>query len=142
MRDYKFRGKRIDNGEWVYGNYQEGKGIHPHVIAWWTIQQSEGDVWDEIDVAEVDPETVGQYTGDKNRGYEGDILEWVESVRGEHGDVEDWEHCRGVVEWDNERSGFIVRCANGNEWLDALMNVTVIGNIYDNPELLGEGHRS
>lgn len=80
-----------------------------------------------------------QYTGDKNRGYEGDILEWVEPIRSEHGDIEDYEHCRGVVEWDNERSGFIVRCANGNEWLDALMNITAIGNVWENPELLQKG---
>lgn len=63
MDRYKFRGKRLDNGEWVYGNYQAGKGIHPHVISWWTVHDFEGDVSDEIDVAEVDPATVGQYIG-------------------------------------------------------------------------------
>ena len=55
MRPIKFRGKRIDNGEWVYGfyaNFSDG---------WFGIL--DGTVWDE-----VHPETVGQFTGltDKN----------------------------------------------------------------------------
>jgi len=63
MRKYKLRGKRIDNGEWVYGTgitdflniYPECKG---KCWLWATSYQ-----W-----IEVDPETVGQYTGrnDKN----------------------------------------------------------------------------
>ena len=129
-REIKFRGKDIETGEWIYGNLIGTDAIVGNLVEW----DSEyfcTEYW-----YKVDPETVGQYTGDENRGYEGDILEWIEPIRGEHGDIEDWEHCRGVVEWDNERSGFIVRCANGNEWLDALMNITVRGNRWDNPDLL------
>ncbi|MNN69049.1 hypothetical protein D3C81_1848000 [compost metagenome] len=133
MREYKFRAKAIeemaDGDQLVYGF-----GVH---VVELVNGEKEYVLHTENGTYQVDPKTVGQYTGDKNRGYEGDILGWVEPIRGEHGDIEDWEHCRGVVEWDNERSGFIVRCANGNEWLDALMNTTVIGNRWDNPNLLG-----
>ena len=69
MREIKFRGKRIDNGQWVYGDvariYPAGKiiGIHD---------------WFSRRIYEIDPETIGQYTGLKDKNgkeiYEGDIL--------------------------------------------------------------------
>ena len=64
MREIKFRGKRIDNNEWVYGGYYEW-GDKSYII--------QKDIWDkDINTAqmiEVIPETVGQYTGlkDKNK---------------------------------------------------------------------------
>lgn len=138
MREIKFRGKRKDNGKWVRGDLRQVEG-RCYIMDYDIGDDGITDTQKVFNIHYgVDPETVGQYTGDKNRGYEGDILEWVEPIRGEHGDIEDWEHCRGVVEWDNDRSGFIVRCANGNEWLEHLMNITVRGNRFDNPDLLRE----
>lgn len=142
MRDYKFRGKSANGGGWVYGYY-----VYTFEIGY----NSEGltDVpprkhyifGNSGDFCEVDPETVGQYIGDKNKGYEGDIISYVEPERGEHGDIMDYNHYRGVVEWDNERSGFILRCPNGgNEWLEHLVNTRVVGNRWDNPDLL-EGEK-
>lgn len=68
MRDYKFRGKRIDNGEWVHGYYakygftnKEKDYIIPSYAS-------------ALYGFEVDPATVGQYTGIKDI-YKGDICD-------------------------------------------------------------------
>ena len=118
MREILFRGKRVDNGEWVVGSlsteYYQKHGV---VI----ICPSEDEAY------KVNPSTVGQYTGltDKNgkKIFEGDIIF----------DPEIKENY--IVEFD--KGGF---CA-GDMFLQAYISFDefsceVIGNIYDNPELL------
>lgn len=81
MKEILFRGKRVDNGEWVYGYYYESK-ISGCFILVPKIKARKKDVvviGDSFDVFEVIPKTVGQYTGIKDdkwaRVFEGDILE-------------------------------------------------------------------
>lgn len=128
MREILFRGKRVDNGEWEYGlpSYDDDGDVE------------EIQVWDEEDVNfyPVDPETICQYTGliDKNgkKIWEGDILEghlddkFPEDVTREK---VIW-HESG---WKTEEPGCVDK-----EYLDEFdtENFEVVGNVFDNPELL------
>jgi uncharacterized phage protein (TIGR01671 family) len=123
-RELKFRGIRIDNGEWVYGyyyahNFLMVKDPDKHFIL---PKSREG--------CQVHPETVGQSTGLKDKNgvkiYEGDI--------GQSGseelyiDVCEWEE-GGRFMWVSLPDKDIV------EYLDEYQ-VTIIGNIHQNKELL------
>ena len=120
MREILFRGKRIDNGEWVYGNYYHCCGTAYGAIFI---------VVNDFGFIEVIPHTVGQYTGltDKNEKkiFEGDI------VISEYGTI-------GIVEWDNEECSFLVNIGDDYQMLTDSEYV-VISNIYVNFELLQEG---
>jgi uncharacterized phage protein (TIGR01671 family) len=122
---YKFRGKRKDNGEWVYGSLFNGER-KKLIMKVAPIKPERENIY-PIAGFEVDPATVSQFTGltDKNGTeiYEGDI------VRNE-GYV-------GKVEWNQEMACYHVDFGNGDtDWLADLAYVEVIGSIHSNPELL------
>lgn len=125
MRDILFRGKRLDNGEWVYGNlFLSDTDGGAYILAGSRIVTIE---W------EVDPSTVGQYTGlnDKNgeRIFEGDVL----TVDGEDGffALEFQENtAMFVMDGDAIRASFNIFGTD---------EVEVMGNIHDNQELLEGG---
>ena len=133
MREILFRGKQLGNGEWVEGDLRHGGYFLNDPSVYICVPFA-----DTIMNCPVDPNTVGQYTGmkDKNgkRIFEGDILEGR--------DFEE-EDGYGVVEWDDGAWEVI---SEGN-WLGTFHNnynsfeLEVIGNIHDNPELM-EGGRS
>jgi len=118
MRNLKFRGKREDNGEWMYGllTYDKSDGA-------WFIDTSFNDGHMIIH------KTIGQFTGLKDKNgkeiYEGDIL--TDSVQPTDGD----EPTTSVVRWVTTpyTSGFSFGTAPA-----AHMSV-VISNIHENPEL-------
>ena len=137
MREILFRGKRLDNGEWVEGNlFVSDTDGGTYILAGSRIVTIE---W------EVDPSTVGQYTGlkDKNgkRIFDGDII----AVPFEE-DLSPWEeNCiyyeNGKVYFDEIRFGWYVKF-KGDEltlWEYDDCGVTIIGNIHDNPEFMKEG---
>lgn len=117
MREILFRGKQDSNGKWVYGDY--------HTDSCYIY-----DCKDSI-AYKVIAETVGQFTGlcDKNgkKIFEGDIVR----CKNYHGTVE------GYIGYS--KSGvYFLYCISGysDEYLFNCTDIEIIGNIYDNPELL------
>lgn len=125
MREYKFRGKAKATGEWVYGDL-----IHRYDN--WTYIAPIPSVTN-IKPIEVDPETVGQYTGlfDKNGNelWESDIIE------NEH--KERYLIVWGSTGFNAALDGSKKAIYSANEcWFKSCKK---IGNKWDNPELLKEG---
>lgn len=129
MREILFRGKSVDNGEWVYGDLLTPTDI----MDIWEISENTG----MGARYEVESETVGQFTGltDKNGNkiFEGDI---VKSCFRSDADKEPM-----TVEFRIERGGwFPFACGDGCGCCEVdtylPISVEVIGNIHDKEELL------
>jgi uncharacterized phage protein (TIGR01671 family) len=147
-REILFRGKRKDNGEWICGDLLQD--VESGICAIVSYVNLGGNIHDlsESCIFAVIPEIVGQYTGltDKNgvKIFEGDIVKGTA-----------YSATRiGVIVWIDEISSFGVRYVNAPnptawDWENSSIlrcvslgktdefAAEVIGNIYDNPELLG-----
>ena len=134
MREYKFRAKSVKTNEWVYGSL-----LRDEIQKKYYIVDNESGVGKE-----VDENTIGQYTSLKDKNgvkiYEGDIIQFKGNYK---------NSTMYVVFWDNMKAGFFItpiHCykyrIENNSYLRAnfinAKNKEVIGNIYDNPELLKE----
>ena len=144
MREILFRGKRIDNGEWVYGGYAHiysNPNTDIIVTGRMCLYEDSGEL--TMEARNIDPSTIGQYTGltDKNgkKIFEGDILKIIHKYQSPFDDdtKEYTDITTDVVFFDDEGLCFSY---GKSPFLCVADNVTaeyeVVGNIYDNPELL------
>ena len=142
LREILFRGKRVDNGEWAEGYYiyhikrticPIGDSVKPedeqHVI----MQDGFSD-WNmprNTVVFDIDPENVCQYTGlkDKNgkRIWENDIVSGYFNHKKITGFI---KYGSNAVYYIEREGSYGIHLDNSEDWLE------VIGNIFDNPELL------
>lgn len=125
-REILFRGKRVDNGEWVEGSLYETI-YNTYII------QKHDETRTALNAISVIPETVGQFTGltDQNgkRIFEGDVLGGCNgSINGHR-----WEQKPILIKFSEGRFNVPLWAAKG-EW-DSTHYLVVIGNTHDNPEL-------
>ena len=134
MREILFKAKRIDNGEWVEGYVVRKRGLY----FIYDIVNSESCRQNNY---EIDPETICQFTGlcDKNgkKIWENDIL--MAHLDESYPEDTTYE----TVEWGV--AGWVTHEANSvdRQYLDEfdLEHFEVVGNIFDNKELLQEEHK-
>ncbi len=150
MREILFRAKRIYNGEWVEGFYQNRFDVNEdieHLIFW----RKSYTVWE---YAKIDPDTLCQYTGLKdkngNRIWENDIVSCEHEKYPDDNPSEVYpllpdpiKYKRNyAVEFINTGSSYGYRLRNKSIHFMITVNVIynhkieVIGNAFDNPELL------
>lgn len=138
MREILFRGKRVDNGQWVEGDLSHTNSGEP-VIQYWvkSDRYKEGALIYFL----VTPETVGQYTGlndrNGNKIWEGDALRPDAMYSYRFYDL-------GQVMFEPDYGSFIVKGKYSriqhHEILDCDIASTceIVGNIHDNPELIAQ----
>lgn len=133
MREIRFRGKYVESGEWVYG-YPICEDVIVGPIVEFNDEYFNTEFW-----YKVDPETVGQYTGlrDKNGKeiYEGDILDgsWINPMTN--------EMVKKLYEVSYDQGRYLAKLIGYHPYGTTMLYfenkiAEVIGNKWDNPELL------
>ena len=136
-REILFRGKRIDNNEWVYGNLlQSEKNTHGeticHIVTRFAFDNN-------CRQYEVDPETVGQYIGLKDKSgkriFEGDFIKCSGGLRLE------FYPDSGVVVYNVDSFSMRAKTESGDPWHFSInfsdgTEIEILGHIHENSELL------
>lgn len=153
QREIKFKGKRVDNGEWIEGDLYKFKDIC-FIIPEYSKKWSDNGGDPDFDLVHVFKETVCQYTGleDKNgvEIYKGDIVKSVCKKQKPIKDIDDLFHIYeyedkifyNVIDWYQgiKISGWRIKGKIFQTQLKRStinnMNIEVIGNIFDNQDLL------
>lgn len=138
MREIKFRGKRIFDGSWAYGDMLHNSS---NVPAWIMESHNPNSVY-----INIDPETVGQFTGSRQNDtdfYEGDIMSFTvfdyNGADTQYTGVIKWCGSRFMIWHDNDQEFYGADGAFDLDWVIAQHDEPeVIGNIYENPELVKE----
>ena len=125
MREILFRAKRLDNGEWVEGHLLHDSEQNESYIAEYFEDKS-------AYLREVDPETVCQFTGK----YDGNGVEIFE-----HDIVQFDDGYYAEILWDEDDALFNIYGGDASDIYEDFRtieseDVGVIGNVFDNPELM------
>ena len=140
---YLYKAKRLDNGEWVIGNlitnvfFRLGQSI-PYILC---PDKAEYDCFEDFTeengIFEVQPDTICRCTGSRDKNskliYENDI------AKDEKGNLYKvfWQKNYYQYSWICIKSNYLPVGAQWNLWSIKSFEIEVIGNIFDNPELLG-----
>ena len=128
MREHLYRGKTKD-GRWVFGFYINYSAFEEGVSDSTEIIRHSIKRYDGGDIEDIDPKSVGEYTGLKDKNgvkiFEGDILEW-----GHHKHI-----CR--VKWLDDTARFLYITTDKRLiYPGEAKACEVIGNIHDNGYLI------
>ena len=128
--EIKFRGKKFDTGEWVYGYYHLTIHSQTHCIDVPMADFDNSILW------HVNPATVGQFTGLKDKEgreiYEGDIVRFKKEYQAEL-------PSDAIFQIVFDEGAFCGENTDWKEYLGVLVDVgtvEVIGNVHEHPELL------
>lgn len=148
MREILFRGQTRRKGEkvwmdgspvesnWVYGGVLKGHGDHS------IIYQTEPDIEKKVVYTDTLGQFVGQMDSEGRKIFEGDIIQYDGDYDGIDGFTRSISE-KAIVLWDEDYCGFVCKVigdesGDSYSWLEYRENpdLTIIGNIYDNPELV------
>lgn len=129
--EYLFRGKRVDTGEWVYGDLQQDRDFDQFYICGFNYYISESGEEREPFSYEVELDSIGQFSSmidkDGRKIFHGDIVTYK---------YRDSDPIRiGIVKYIDFLGAFLIVGSN-YELGSPYYTIELIGNIFDNPELI------